>query len=74
MYSETLQHNQNQCTLQKQNDNCLLTDFKHSGSEDYQRPLYMISYEILSNKGLKLVKFHWLQIPNTLTVHTSEFF
>jgi len=71
--SETLQHNQNQCKLQTHSDSCLMTSFTRRDSEDYQTWL-CICFNILSNKGLKLAKFHELSDTNTVTVHTSEYF
>jgi len=58
--SESLQHNQNQHKLQTHSDGCLMTSFTWRDSEDYQTPLHMICFNILSNKGLKLAKFHGL--------------
>lgn len=50
-----------------------MTSFTRRDSEDYQTWL-CICFNILSNKGLKLAKFHELSDTNTVTVHTSEYF
>jgi len=57
--SETLQHNQNRHKLQTHSDSCLMTSFIRRDSEDYQTPLCMICFNILSNKGLKVSQILW---------------
>jgi hypothetical protein len=54
--SENPQHKQNKHKLRIYSDSYLKIGFTWTGSEDYQRPLCMICYEVLSNESLKPTK------------------